>query len=96
MVQEGGRVHSCTIWPCRKASAALSIFKLADFHVKYYASSGTTDLTSINPIDVTNGVVFGESLFTHFFGDLAMKDVIEKTNRDYGTWVDELGINELK
>lgn len=25
-----------------------------------------------------------------------MKDVIEKTNRDYGTWVDELGINELK
>ena len=49
-------------------------FKLADFHVKYYASSGTTDLTSINPIDVTNGVVFGESLFTHFFGDLAMED----------------------
>ena len=77
-IDGGYSITSATmdINPLMLAGLGKTPLKLSDFRVKYYASSGTTDLTSGNPIDVMNGVVFGKSLFTHFFGDLSTKDQV--------------------
>ena len=77
-IDGGYSITSATmdINPLMLAGLGKTPLKLSDFRVKYYASSGTTDLTSGNPIDVLNGVVFGKSLFTHFFGDLSTKDQV--------------------